>query len=118
MCSASVFENTKFFLANFLEPFVDLFAWGILERHPKLRMVMAEAAMTSGAARLHVDLDEYRESLKRRVGGSPAQAWITVDDAGDGIPADELPLALRRCGRDRGSEDSTSLPSDPFDMHA
>jgi predicted TIM-barrel fold metal-dependent hydrolase len=40
---ASVFENTKFFMANFLEPFVDLFAWGILERHPKLRMVMAEA---------------------------------------------------------------------------
>ena len=25
--AASVFENTKFFLANFLEPFVDLFAW-------------------------------------------------------------------------------------------
>ncbi len=41
--AASVFENTKFFLANFLDPFVDLFAWGILERHPKLRMVMAEA---------------------------------------------------------------------------
>jgi predicted TIM-barrel fold metal-dependent hydrolase len=41
--AASVFENTKGFLANFLEPFVDLFAWGILERHPKLRMLMAEA---------------------------------------------------------------------------
>jgi predicted TIM-barrel fold metal-dependent hydrolase len=41
--AASVFENTKFFLANFLDPFVDLFAWGILERHPRLRMVMAEA---------------------------------------------------------------------------
>ena len=41
--AASVFENTKGFLNNFLEPFVDLFAWGILERHPKLRMVMAEA---------------------------------------------------------------------------
>src|SRR6267154_2223902 len=41
--AASVFENTKGFLANFLEPFVDLFAWGILERHPKLKMVMAEA---------------------------------------------------------------------------
>lgn len=40
---ASVFENTKFFMANFLEPFVDLFAWGILERHPRLKMVMAEA---------------------------------------------------------------------------
>jgi predicted TIM-barrel fold metal-dependent hydrolase len=41
--TASVFENTKFFMANFLEPFVDLFAWGILERHPRLRLVMAEA---------------------------------------------------------------------------
>ena len=41
--AASVFENTKFFMANFLEPFVDLFAWGILERHPKLKLVMAEA---------------------------------------------------------------------------
>jgi predicted TIM-barrel fold metal-dependent hydrolase len=30
-------------MANFLEPFVDMFAWGILERHPKLKMVMAEA---------------------------------------------------------------------------
>ncbi len=40
---ASVFQNTKFFMGNFLEPFVDLFAWGILERHPKLRLVMAEA---------------------------------------------------------------------------
>ena len=41
--AASVFQNTKGFLDNFLEPFVDLFAWGILERHPKLKMVMAEA---------------------------------------------------------------------------
>jgi predicted TIM-barrel fold metal-dependent hydrolase len=41
--AASVFENTKGFLNNFLEPFVDLFAWGILERHPRLKMVMAEA---------------------------------------------------------------------------
>jgi predicted TIM-barrel fold metal-dependent hydrolase len=41
--AAAVFENTKGFLNNFLEPFVDLFAWGILERHSKLKMVMAEA---------------------------------------------------------------------------
>jgi hypothetical protein len=27
-------------------------------------------------------------------------------------------FTLRRCGRDRGSEDSTSLPSEPFDMNA
>jgi len=40
---AGVFENAKFYMANFLEPFVDLFAWGILERHPKLKLVMAES---------------------------------------------------------------------------
>ena len=40
---ASVFEATKFFMGQFLEPFVDMFAWGILERHPKLKLVMAEA---------------------------------------------------------------------------
>lgn len=40
--AASVFQNTKLFLANFVEPFVDLFAWGILERHPRLRIVLAE----------------------------------------------------------------------------
>lgn len=40
--AASVFENTKLFLANFVEPFVDLFSWGILERHPGLRLVLAE----------------------------------------------------------------------------
>src|SRR5579862_102557 len=40
--AASVFENTKFFMANFLEPFVDLFAGGILERHPKLKIVIAK----------------------------------------------------------------------------
>jgi uncharacterized protein len=40
--AASIFENTKFFMVNFLEPFVDLFAWGILERHPKLKVVIAE----------------------------------------------------------------------------
>lgn len=41
--AASVFETTKLFLANFVAPFVDLFAYGILERHPRLRIVMAEA---------------------------------------------------------------------------
>jgi uncharacterized protein len=41
--AASIFENTKVFMANFLEPFVDLFAWGILERHPKMKLVLVEA---------------------------------------------------------------------------
>lgn len=40
---ASVFEATKGFMGQFLEPFVDLFAWAVLERHPKLRIVLAEA---------------------------------------------------------------------------
>ncbi len=40
---ASVFTNTKMFPSQFLEPFVDLFAWTILERHPKLKVVMAES---------------------------------------------------------------------------
>lgn len=56
--AATVFDNTKFYLANFLEPFVDLFAWGILERHPKLRIVMAEAG-TGWLPWLIQDLD-YR----------------------------------------------------------
>ena len=41
--AASVFTTTKWFVSQFLDPFVDLFAWGILERHPKLRIVMAES---------------------------------------------------------------------------
>lgn len=41
--AASVFTTTKMFVSQFLDPFVDLFAWGILERHPKLRIVMAES---------------------------------------------------------------------------
>ena len=36
-------RTPRSFIDNFLEPFVDLFAWGILERHPRLKMVMAEA---------------------------------------------------------------------------
>jgi uncharacterized protein len=41
--AASVFSTTKLFVSQFLDPFVDLFSWGILERHPKLRVVMAES---------------------------------------------------------------------------
>ncbi|MGW8368654.1 MAG: amidohydrolase family protein [Gammaproteobacteria bacterium] len=52
--AASVFTTTKWFVSQFLDPFVDLFAWGILERHPKLRLVMAE----SGAGWLPWVVDE------------------------------------------------------------
>jgi predicted TIM-barrel fold metal-dependent hydrolase len=43
--TASAFNAAKLFMGQFLEPFVDLFAWGILERHPKLRVVMAESGV-------------------------------------------------------------------------
>ena len=42
---ASVFTTTKLFMGQFLDPFVDLFAWGIFERHPRLRLVMAESGV-------------------------------------------------------------------------
>jgi predicted TIM-barrel fold metal-dependent hydrolase len=43
--TAGVFSNTKLFVSQFLDPFVDMFAWGIFERHPKLRLVMAESGL-------------------------------------------------------------------------
>ena len=42
---ASTFAATKAFIGQFLDPFVDLFAWGILERHPKMRVMMAESGL-------------------------------------------------------------------------
>jgi predicted TIM-barrel fold metal-dependent hydrolase len=42
---ASVFMATKAFVGQFLDPFVDLFAWGILEQHPKIRLVMGESGL-------------------------------------------------------------------------
>ena len=38
----ATFLHAKMFIEQFLDPFVDLFAWGILERHPGLRLVIAE----------------------------------------------------------------------------
>ena len=42
---ASTFVATKEFVGQFLDPFVDLFAWGILERHPRMRVTMAESGL-------------------------------------------------------------------------
>ena len=42
---ASTFVATKEFIRQFLDPFVDLFAWGILERHPRMRVTMAESGL-------------------------------------------------------------------------
>jgi len=37
--------HAKSFVEQFIDPFVDLFAWGILERHPKLKIVIAESGV-------------------------------------------------------------------------
>lgn len=39
----ATFLHAKSFITQFLDPFVDLFAYGILERHPGLKIVMAES---------------------------------------------------------------------------
>lgn len=41
----ATFLHAKMFIDQFLDPFVDLFAWGILERHPKLKIVIAESGV-------------------------------------------------------------------------
>jgi predicted TIM-barrel fold metal-dependent hydrolase len=39
----ATFLHAKMFVEQFLDPFVDLFAFGILERHPRLKFVIAES---------------------------------------------------------------------------
>lgn len=39
----ATFLHAKSFVEQFIDPFVDLFAFGILERHPALRIVIAES---------------------------------------------------------------------------
>jgi predicted TIM-barrel fold metal-dependent hydrolase len=41
----ATFLHAKMFIDQFLDPFVDLFAWGILERHPGLKIVIAESGV-------------------------------------------------------------------------
>ncbi len=41
----ATFLHAKMFITQFLDPFVDLFAWGILERHPGLKIVIAESGV-------------------------------------------------------------------------
>src|SRR5690606_25622990 len=41
----ATFLHAKMFIEQFLDPFVDLFAWGILERHAKLKIVIAESGV-------------------------------------------------------------------------
>ena len=40
---AGSFTHMKSFITQFLDAFVDLFAWGILEKHPKMKVVIAES---------------------------------------------------------------------------
>jgi predicted TIM-barrel fold metal-dependent hydrolase len=42
---AAMFDITKDFVKQFLDPFVGLFAWGVLERHPKVKLVLAESGL-------------------------------------------------------------------------
>jgi predicted TIM-barrel fold metal-dependent hydrolase len=37
--------HAKSFVSQFIDPFVDLFAWGILEKHPKVKIVIAESGV-------------------------------------------------------------------------
>src|SRR5690606_23698536 len=41
----ATFLHVKMFIEQFLDPFADLFAWGILERHPGLKIVIAESGI-------------------------------------------------------------------------
>lgn len=42
---AAMFDISKDFVKQFLDPFVGLFAWGVLERHPKVKLVLAESGL-------------------------------------------------------------------------
>jgi malate dehydrogenase (oxaloacetate-decarboxylating)(NADP+) len=63
---------------------------------------VAQAAMESGVARQRIDLDEYREQLRRRIGGSPAVLRKIVSRAKESprrivFPEGEQPRVLRAC---------------------
>jgi malate dehydrogenase (oxaloacetate-decarboxylating)(NADP+) len=63
---------------------------------------VAQAAMESGVARARIDLDEYRDALKRRVGGSHAILRRIVAKAKESprkivFPEGEQPKVLRAC---------------------
>lgn len=42
---AAVFETTKGFITQFLDPFVGLLGHGVLERHPGVKLVLAESGL-------------------------------------------------------------------------
>jgi predicted TIM-barrel fold metal-dependent hydrolase len=92
---ASQFQNVKLFIGNFLEPFVDLFAWGILERHPGLRLVLAEGGagwlpwLVQELDHHHAQLVEAHEYWADKGGAEyvmkpselfKRQIWVTFQD--------------------------------------
>lgn len=80
----ATFLHAKMFIEQFLDPFVDLFAWGILERHPKLKIVIAE----SGEGWVPWVVEELDYRLQRL--WECADYW---DDKG-GIPHKRKPSEL------------------------
>jgi malate dehydrogenase (oxaloacetate-decarboxylating)(NADP+) len=65
---------------------------------------VAKAAIDSGVSRVRIDLDEYREALKRRMGGSHAILRRVVSRAKESprrivFPEGEQPKVLRACRR-------------------
>src|SRR4051812_16221402 len=60
---------------------------------------VAEAAMTSGVARLRVDLDEYRERLRRRIGGVGQTPLRRIAKPAQSAPP---PLVFSQGGNNKG----------------
>jgi malate dehydrogenase (oxaloacetate-decarboxylating)(NADP+) len=63
---------------------------------------VAKAAMESGVARMQLDLDQYREQLERRMGGTPPVLRKVVQQARSApkrivFPEGEQPKVLRAC---------------------
>jgi len=82
----ATFLHAKMFIDQFLDPFVDLFAWGILERHPGLKLVIAECG--AGWVPWVVEELDYRHYRLHECAGY----W---DDKG-GIPHQMKPSELFR----------------------
>jgi len=80
----ATFLHAKMFIEQFLDPFVDLFAWGILERHPGLKLVIAECG--AGWVPWVVEELDYRHYRLHECAGY----W---DDKG-GIPHQMKPSEL------------------------
>lgn len=80
----ATFLHAKMFIEQFLDPFVDLFAWGILERHPGLKLVIAECG--AGWVPWVVEELDYRHYRLHEC----AEYW---DDKG-GIPHEMKPSEL------------------------